>query len=197
MALIKLFYTSLSNSFSHFHNGMTLRRKDAECPHNLRTHNFGVLPETASSFLLKKSLLKNQQVSTTPTGFKYLKLYFNKGSASQTCEACASSSLLGLSTASNGLCSMTVCFTGAKVVSWGNLNQNTCKHYHHALLHHFQQNKQISIHRFIINNYFTKAWLYKYSKLSNPSEWQVIQTLHYTHTKNVINRNHFLLLYIR
>lgn len=149
-------------------------------------HNSGLLPEPGSSFLLKKkkSILKNQQVSTTPTGFKYLKLYFNKGSASQTCEACASSSLLGLSTASNGLCFMTVCITGAKVkFHEGNLNQNTCKHYHHALLHHFQQNKQISIHQFIINNYFTKAWLYKYSKLSNSSEWQVIQTLHYTHTK--------------
>lgn len=132
----------------------------------------------------KETILKNQQVSTTPTGFKYLKLYFNKGSASQTCEACASSSLLGLSTASNGLCSMTVCIRGAKVkFHEGNLNQNTCKHYHHALLHHFQQNKQISIHQLIINNYFTKAWLYKYSKLSNSSEWQVIQTLHYTHTK--------------
>lgn len=119
------------------------------------------------------------------SGFKYLKLYFNKGSASQICEVCASSSLLGLSTASNGLCSMTVCFTGAKVkFHEGNLNQNTCKHYHHALLHHCQQNKQISIHQFIINNYFTKAWLYKYSKLSNPIEWQVIQTLHYTHQKN-------------
>lgn len=117
---------------------------------------------TRASFLFpvkeKETHPKNPTSQHSPTGFKYLKLYFNKGSASQICEVCASSSLLGLSTASNGLCSMTVCFTGAKVkFHEGNLNQNTCKHYHHALLHHCQQNKQISIHQFIINNYFTKA----------------------------------------